>query len=70
MIKNTNYETKNTTKYKDDTTQNELQGVLSHKTSLPMKKDGIKYSKLFSPNFMLRYSPGHMRNLTMQTYML
>ncbi len=63
MIKNTNYETKNTTKYKDDTTQNELQGVLSHKTSLPMKKDGIKYSKLFSPNFMLRYSPGHMRNL-------
>ena len=29
-----------------------------------MKKDGIgKYSNLFSPNFMLRYAPGHMRNL-------
>jgi len=63
MIRNTNYETKNTTKYKDDTTVNELQGALSHKTSLPMKKDGNKYSKIFSPNFMLRYSPGHMRNI-------
>ena len=70
MIRNTNYETKNTTKYKDDTTANELQGVLSHKTSLPMKKDGIKYSKLFSPNFMLRYSPGHMRNLKSDQVML
>ncbi len=63
MIRNTNYETKNTTKYKDETTVNELQGVLSHKTSLPMKKDGNRFSKLFSPNFMLRYSPGHMINM-------
>jgi len=70
MIRNTNYETKNTTKYKDDTTVNELQGVVSHKTSLPMKKDGIKYSKLFSPNFMLRYSPGHMRNIKSDEVML
>jgi LPS-assembly protein len=70
MIRNTNYETKNTTKYKDETTVNELQGVVSHKTSLPMKKDGIKYSKLFSPNFMLRYSPGHMRNLKSDEVML
>tara|TARA_B100001250_G_scaffold400642_1_gene411444 strand:+ start:519 stop:2945 length:2427 start_codon:yes stop_codon:yes gene_type:complete len=70
MIRNTNYETKNTTKYKDETTVNELQGVISHKTSLPMKKDGINYSKLFSPNFMLRYAPGHMRNLNSDSVML
>ena len=63
MIRNTNYETKNTTKYKDETTVNELQGVLSNKTSLPMKKEGNKFSKLFSPNFMLRYSPGNMINM-------
>ena len=63
MIRNTNYETKNTTKYKDETTVNELQGVLSNKTSLPMKKDGNKFSKLFSPNFMLSYSPGYMINM-------
>ena len=63
MIRNTNYETKNTAAYRDDSTVNELHGVLSHKTSLPMRKDGVNYSKLFSPNFMLRYAPGHMRNL-------
>ena len=63
MIRNTNYEAKNTTEYRNDTAVNELHGVLSYKTSLPMKKDGINNSKLFSPNFMLRYSPGHMRNL-------
>ena len=64
MIRNTNYETKNTGEYKDHkNTVNELQGVLSYKTSLPMKKDGLNYSKLFSPTFMLRFAPGHMRDL-------
>ena len=29
-----------------------------------MKKDGINYSNLFSPNFMVRYAPGHMRDLS------
>ena len=28
-----------------------------------MKKDGINYSNLFSPKFMLRFAPGHMRDL-------
>ena len=70
MIRNTNYETKNTTEYKDEKTVNELQGVLSYKTSLPMKKDGVNYSKLFSPNFMLRFSPGHMRSLKSEKIML
>ena len=28
-----------------------------------MKKDGINYSNFLSPNFMLRYAPGHMRNI-------
>ena len=64
MIRNTNYETRKTNKYKDKGTVNEISGVLAYKTSLPMKKDGINYSNLFSPNFMLRYAPGHMRNLS------
>ena len=63
MIRNTNYETKNTLDYKNEKTVNELHSVLSYKASLPMKKDGINYTKLFSPNFMLRYAPGHMRSL-------
>ena len=64
MIRNTNYETKKTDEYKDDKTVNELHSVLAYKSSLPMKKDSINFSNIFSPNFMLRYAPGHMRNLS------
>ena len=64
MLRNTNYETKKTGEYKDGSTVNELSGVLGYKTALPMKKNGINYSNLFSPNFMIRYAPGHMRNLS------
>jgi len=63
MVRNINYDSKNTGEYKEESTVNELHGVISHKTSLPMKKIGINYSKLFSPNFMVRYAPGHMRKL-------
>ena len=64
MIRNTNYETRKTKEYKDEGTINELSAVLTHKTALPMKKDGINYSNFFSPNFMVRYAPGHMRSLS------
>ena len=64
MLKNTNYETKKVNGYKNNDTINELSGVISHKTSLPLKKKGVNFSNLFSPNLMLRYAPGHMRNLS------
>ena len=64
LIKNTNYKAKNTSDYKTSKTVNELSSVLSFKSSLPMQKDGINFSNFFSPNFMLRYAPGHMRNLS------
>ena len=71
MIRNTNYETRKTEtskhsydKYKDGDTVNEINGVLAYKSSLPLKKDGINYSNFFSPNFMVRYAPGHMRDLS------
>ena len=67
MIRNTNYEARKTKEYKDEGTVNELSGVLTYKSSLPLKKDGINYSNLFSPNFMVRYAPGHMRNLSKKT---
>jgi len=63
MLRNTNYEARKTEEYKSENTVNELHGVLSYKSSLPLKKDGINYSNYLSPNFMLRYAPGHMRNL-------
>ena len=64
MLRNTNYETKNTKDYKDDNTVNELHSVISYKTGLPMKKDGKKFTKLFLPNLMFRYAPGHVRDLS------
>ena len=37
--------------------------AVSFKSSLPMKKEGTKFSNIFTPNFMIRYAPGHMRDL-------
>tara|TARA_Y100000590_G_scaffold457852_1_gene611350 strand:+ start:2154 stop:4571 length:2418 start_codon:yes stop_codon:yes gene_type:complete len=64
MIRNTNYEIKKEDDYKDEGTINELNGVITYKTSLPMKKEGINFSNIFSPNLMMRYAPGHTRNLS------
>ena len=64
MVRNINYETKKTNEYKDDKTVNELNGVISYKSSLPLIKRNMNISNLFSPTAMLRYSPGHMRNLS------
>ena len=70
MVRNINYETKKTRhldskyeKYKDGDMVNEINGVIANKISLPMKKEGINYSNFFSPNVMIRYAPGHMRDL-------
>ena len=63
MLSNRNYEAKKTGVYKDEETTHELQGVIAYKSSLPMKKEGINYTNLFSPNIMARIAPGHMRNL-------
>ena len=38
MLKNTNYEAIKTTDYKDEGTINEISGVISHKTSFPLKQ--------------------------------
>ena len=64
MLKNTNYEAKNTTDYKTNGTVNELSGVITYKSSLPMQKKGMNFSNTFSPNFMIRYAPSHMRDLS------
>ena len=64
IFKNTNYEAKNTKDYKTKSVINEFSGVLSYKSSLPMKKEKDYSSNIFSPTFMVRYAPGHMRNLS------
>ena len=62
-IQNTNYSAKNTSDYKTKGTINELTSVFSFKSSLPMKKEGAGYLNTFTPNFMVRYAPGHMRDM-------
>jgi len=64
IFKNTNYEAKNTSDYKTKGIINEFSGVVSYKSSLPMKKEKDYSSNIFSPTFMIRYAPGHMRNLS------
>ena len=64
MVRNFNYKARKTNEYKDEGTVNELKGVIAYKTSLPMKKEGTNFSNIFSPNFMVRYAPGHMRDIS------
>jgi LPS-assembly protein len=70
MLRNTNYEARGATKYKNTGQVNEIHGVIGYKSSLPLKKDGINYANLFSPNFMLRYAPSHTRNQHSEDIML
>ena len=69
-VKNKNYETKNTTDYKNNRIINELNAAVSFKSSLPMKKEGTKFSNIFTPNFMIRFAPGHMKDLSANDIML
>ena len=64
MVKNTNYKAKNTGDYKTNKSTSEISSVLNFKSSLPMEKKKMNFSKIFSPNFMVRYAPGHMRDLS------
>ena len=64
QINNRNYEAKNATDYKTEGTINEFSSVLSFKSSLPMKKESSRFTNIFSPNFMIRFAPGHMRDLS------
>ena len=64
IIKNTNYEATNTTDYKTKGTVNELASVLSYRSSLPMRKERVRGTNIFSPNFMVRYAPFHMKDLS------
>ncbi len=65
VVKNTNYNARNTSNFKNEETNNELSGVLGFYSSLPLvkKHKSKKQNYLFTPKFLLRYAPGHMRNL-------
>ena len=60
-IKNINYETKNVSLYKNDTT-NELFGALGFLSEINLTKTNNDKEHFLDPKFFLRLSPGSMRN--------
>ena len=64
MARNTNYQARKTKEFKDIGTVNEINSVLKYKSSLPLTKNKANQLNYFTPNFMLRYAPGHMRDLS------
>ena len=64
QVKNTNYESENDASLKSTGSINEIAGVLAFRSILPMIKESLNYSNIFSPKAMLRFAPGHMKNLS------
>jgi LPS-assembly protein len=60
-LKNVNYEAKNVTEYKKDTTH-ELFGALGYLTEMGLYKNSNNgANQLLTPKILFRYAPGHMR---------
>jgi len=65
LIKTVNYEADNTSKYKNDKTNSELNSALGYFAKLGLYKNDITNKNFYTltPKFLLRYAPGHMRNI-------
>ncbi len=59
-IKNVNYEAKNVSNFKTDTT-NELFGGLGYLAKIDLFKEDKNEKHFLTPKALLRYAPGHMR---------
>ena len=59
-LKNVNYETKNTSEFKDDR-EHELFGALGYLTKVDFFKRNKDDKYLLTPKILLRYAPGNMR---------
>ena len=65
LIKNVNYDAENTDEYKNEKTNNELHSAFGYFAKLGMYKEDLINKNFYSltPKFLLRYSPGQMRNV-------
>jgi LPS-assembly protein len=63
LLKTVNYEAKNTSEYKNDTTNTEVNTSLGYFTKLRLFKEDLINKNFYTltPKFLLRYAPGHMR---------
>jgi len=69
LVKIVNYEAEKTNQYKNDDTNTELSTALGYFAKLGLYKNDLvnKNFHTFTPRFLLRYSPGHMRNIQRNT---
>ena len=65
LVKTVNYEAVNTSEYKNDKTNAELNSSLGYFAKLAYYKNDIISKNFYSltPKFLLRYAPGHMRSI-------
>ena len=65
LIKTVNYDAKKTEEYKNDKTNSELHSALGYFAKLALFKEDLinKNFHSLTPKFLLRYAPGHMRNI-------
>ena len=66
MIKTVNYDAKNTSEFKNESTNSEAHPVIGYFTKLALYKEDFIKKKFYSltPRFLVRYAPGHMRDTT------
>ena len=65
LLKTVNYEATNTDNFKNEKTNSELSSAFGYLTKLGLFKKDIanKIYHTLTPKFLLRYAPGHMRNV-------
>ena len=62
FVKNFNAESKNS-KYLKNKRENDLQGIVQFNSSLPLKKQGFKFSSSLTPIFVAKYNPNKNKNI-------
>jgi len=65
LVKTVNYEAKNTDEYKNDDKNTEVNSALGYFAKLRLYKEDVINKNFYSltPQFLLRYAPGNMRNI-------
>jgi len=70
-LKTVNYNAKNTPEYKTDEFSSEVSGVLGYLAKLGLYKNDYSNGNnyLLTPKLLVRYAPGHMRNVDKNTFL-
>ena len=65
IVKTVNYEARNTEEYKNSGSNTELNSAIGYYSKLNLFKKNLDNQSLYSltPKFLLRYAPGHMRDV-------